>query len=244
MTGMALLAYGRTDQGRLRETNEDSFCVAPELGLLAVADGLGGRAAGETASRLAIGTVEEHVRTHGQSVASCSLPDLLTEAARVANAAIRQDAAASPDRQGMCTTLTACLVVDSAAHFVHVGDSRAYLVRGGAVRQLTQDHTLAAFRRFQGWADPDDSGASAEQKLLAALGATPWAAVDSFCQDLQPGDLLMLCTDGLANAVPPDELGMAARAPTPLADRCVHLLALANARGGVDNATVVLAEVS
>lgn len=236
-----MTAFGMTDAGRQRPSNEDAFCVEPSLGLLAVADGLGGRAAGETASHLAIFVLTNYVRSHSASATQGSFLDLLARAVQASNAALQEKGAREPKCQGMATTLTACLVADATAYFVHIGDSRAYLLRHGRITRLTEDHTLATLRRLGGRNHVEIVDSAEGKRLLSALGVLPWAGVDLFAQKLRAGDLLLLCTDGLTAGVTEEELAALGRLKLPLPDRCARLLALANERGGKDNVTVVLA---
>jgi protein phosphatase len=240
--------------------------VDPDLGLLAVADGLGGHAAGEVASRLAISVLAEYLRDHRQPTGEQSMLDLLAGAVQAGNAAIQSKIAEEPQCQGMGTTLTACLVRDGAAYFAHIGDSRAYLLRDGQITQLSEDHTLANLRRLRRGSNEVEADPSPEGKtLLSALGTSPWVGADLFTQELQAGDLLLLCTDGLTAGVTEDELAALGPFRLSFAERCERLLtlankrrketwseqrlkrgcerllALANERGGADNITVVLA---
>jgi len=263
-----MIACGATSMGRQRSSNEDAFCVESDLGLLAVADGLGGRAAGELASQLAIHVLTEQLRDHCQPPGEQSMLDLLAEAVQAANTALQKKVAEDPRCQGMGTTLTACLVREGTAYFAHIGDSRAYLLRDGQIKQLSEDHTIANLRRRRGKPDKSAVDHQPEGKmLLAVLGTSPWVGADLFAQELQSGDLLLLCTDGLTAEVTEDELAALGRFRLSWADRCVWLLTrtneqsqaawserqlkrtcerflrLANERGGRDNITVVLAAI-
>ncbi len=229
---MFIQAAGATRVGRVRHINQDAFCSEPELGLLAVADGVGGRPAGDVASRLAIATLLDYVR-QGQRTPE---PELLADAVEAANVAIRRVAAQAPDCQSMATTLTACLIRDRQAHFAHIGDSRAYLLRHGDCQRLTEDHTMAGLRRKPGVSAPPASRA-----LLAALGLNSWVGADIFSHALCAGDVLLLCTDGVTRAISQEELAGVGGSASPLAERCQILLNLADERGGEDNATVILA---
>lgn len=238
---MRMTAFGMTDPGRQRSSNEDAYCVEPSLGLLAVADGLGGRAAGETASQLAILVLTNYLRGHFESAAQGSLLDLLDRAVQASNAALQEKGAREPRCQGMATTLTACLVADTMVYFAHIGDSRAYLLRHGHITRMTEDHTVASLRRLQGHRHVQVISPADRNRLLSALGLLPWVGVDLFARRLRAGDLLLLCTDGLTAGVTEEELAALGQLKLPLPDRCARLLALANERGGKDNVTVVLA---
>ena len=240
VTGLA--AYGATDTGRRRRLNEDAYCVEPGLGLLAVADGLGGHPAGEVASSLAISLLRRHLRARLRHDDRADALDLMAEAVEAGNAAIRERMATNPLCRGMATTLTACLVKAGCAHFTHVGDSRAYLLREGRIAQLTEDHTAASLRRRQGRGGAPGRGNPSNRRLLSALGMSSWAGMDLFVQNLRIGDVLLLCTDGLTDEIDNGELAAACLLPLPLPERVARLLATANDRNGADNVTIVRAE--
>jgi PPM family protein phosphatase len=246
---MPVLACGATSTGNRAGLNEDAFCAIESLGLLAVADGLGGRTAGEIASETAIAVLQTALRrqvTGDGGTPAVPVQDILRGAVDEANRAIYGRAASSPSYQGMGSTLTACLVAGDVAHVAHIGDSRAYLLRAGGCEQLTQDHTLAALRR-QGTTstvrrgDPARSTQDGRQ-LLASLGTSPWASIDLFSQALRNGDQLLLCTDGVSTVVTEEELAAIGRGASSPASRCEQILALVAQRGGNDNATAVIAQ--
>lgn len=238
---MRMKAFGVTDAGRRPGQNEDTFCVDPDLGLLAVADGIGGRAGGEVASRLAMQAFRGQLMMDASRQAGHSELDLLSKASEAANSLILERVAEEPELQGMGTTFTACWVRGQSAHFVHVGDSRGYLLRHGRLAQLTEDHTVGNLRRRKGntsTASPSHDGGS---KLLAALGTSRWVSADFFTEQLQAGDLLLLCTDGLSVDLGTQELHSLVQRPLPLEERCASLVNLAREQGGTDDITVVLA---
>jgi protein phosphatase len=236
---MLMTACGITDTGLQRSHNEDAFCVDHEIGLLAVADGLGGRAGGEVASQLVIQELREHLEM-GKSQSSCDCGiEVLAKASEVANSAILEMVARKPELRGMGTTLTACLITGKSCHFVHIGDSRGYLLRGGMMIQLTEDHTVRSLRGLDRIACEHDGS----DKLLVALGTSKWVSADLFTEELEAGDLLLLCTDGLSTELGTEELAAIVQRPLSLEDRCAALVNLARERGGSDNITVVLAEI-
>jgi protein phosphatase len=238
---MSLAAFGATDIGRRRDLNEDAYCVEPGLGLLAVADGLGGHPAGEVASSLAISLLRHHLLARLSNDDHANALDLMAEAVEAGNAAIRERMAVNPQYRGMATTLTACLVKGGCAHFTHIGDSRAYLLRDGRIAQLTEDHTAAALRQRQGRGGAPARGNASNQRLLSALGMSSWAGMDLFVQNLRIGDMLLLCTDGLTGELSEDELASTCQLPLSLPARVERFLSLANERGGSDNITAILA---
>ena len=238
-----------TDRGRVRDSNEDSLLELAEDGLFAVADGMGGHAAGEVASRLAVETLEE--RLSGAD----GLPsaERVTGAVREANRSILRDADENPGRSGMGTTLTAlALEAGGRWRIGHVGDSRAYLYRDGELRQLTTDHSWVGKRVAAGELTREEARRHPMSSVLErALGTSRDVEVDVEEGRADAGDLFLLCSDGLSDMLPHDELETLVAgegAPEPpdgspddLADR---LVGAANRAGGRDNVTVVLVRMS
>lgn len=231
-------AAGRTDTGRRRLRNEDAFICEPPL--FAVADGMGGARAGEVAAGLAAAALEEAgAETRGaEGVAA-----LIVEA----NRRIWERSLADPRTAGMGTTVTAALV-DAAGGTVaigHVGDSRAYLLRGGTIEQLTTDHSLVAELVQSGVLTPEEAEHHPQRSAITrALGTEATVEVDGFTVVAEEGDLFLLCSDGLSTMLSDEEMTSAIES----ADGDPHLAAealveAANARGGEDNVTVVLFEM-
>lgn len=231
-------AAGVTDTGRRRLRNEDAFVCEPPL--FAVADGMGGARAGETAARLAAAVLEESSRlTNGQE----SLVALIVEA----NRRIWEQALADPAKAGMGTTVTAALV-DSPGGAVtigHVGDSRAYRMRAGTLDQLTTDHSLVAELVSSGVLTPEEAERHPQRSAITrALGTEPTVEVEAFTVAGEPGDLFLICSDGLPTMVSDDVVAQAIlSADGDPAAAAEALVAAANARGGEDNITVVLFEL-
>jgi protein phosphatase len=241
---LRLQAAGVSDAGSGRLVNQDAFCADPGLGLVAVADGMGGRAAGEVASRLAIEALRSHLEAQPDRKAGPPSLAALEAAAQAGNERILRAAARDARLQGMGTTLTAAWVCDRAANIVHVGDSRAYLHRQGHISQLTTDHTLDGLRRSQGAGAPDGRAEAGVRKLLSALGQLPRVGVDLVLVELKAGDLLILCTDGLSAHLTDEDLASKGSLPLPLAERAATMAKLAVERGSVDDVTVVLAAMT
>ena len=232
---MHLNGTGRTDIGRVRETNEDAIVVDDRV--VAVADGLGGHAGGELASRLATELLAASFR--GTSV------DELATAVRAANWVVWERASSSAALKGMGTTMCAAgLVDDDALAVVHVGDSRAYLAQEGTVHRLTEDHSVTTELIREGRLTEADAAGHPQRMILTrALGVGPEVQVDAVRRPVAPGDVLLLCSDGLFTHVPDDEIGsllLAGNSPQATVD---ELLELALTRGGEDNVSVVVAEV-
>jgi protein phosphatase len=225
-----------THQGMVRKNNEDSLFPdksgeSDGQAVLMVADGMGGHIAGEVASRLAI-----------NAAASAELePD---DRVAAANRAIREEVARQPDLEGMGTTLTLVeLEPEGVARVAHVGDSRAYLYRDGELRQLTEDHTVAAEYVALGQISADQADDHPQSHMLTrCLGLTRFVNVDRIDLDLSHGDRLLLCSDGLNSMVPAD--GIAKALTNGTADEAAwKLVEAANKAGGHDNISVIVVDV-
>ncbi len=232
-----------SDRGRVRDSNEDSVLELPEDGLFAVADGMGGHAAGEIASRLAVETLEQRLAGDG------GLPpaEQVTEVVREANRTILRDADENPGRSGMGTTLTALtLAPDGRWRIGHVGDSRAYLCRDDELRQVTTDHSWVGKRVAAGELTREEARRHPMSSVLErALGTSRDVEVDVEEGRAEAGDLYLLCSDGLTDMLPHAELEslLSESAPGPeanLDDLADRLVSAANRSGGRDNITVVL----
>jgi serine/threonine protein phosphatase PrpC len=233
-----LHSAGLTDPGRRRRHNEDAFVCEPPL--FAIADGMGGAQAGELASRLAaaaVGRGEASDLTGGDRVVA------LIEAA---NRSVYERAAGDQSVSGMGTTMTAALVEDDQVWIGHVGDSRAYLLRDGGLQQMTEDHSLVAELVRSGRLTPDEAGDHPHRSVITrALGTDPDVAVDVMPVPTQPGDVFVLCSDGLTTMVDDDTiLELLAQHRDDLDTAARALVARANDAGGEDNITVVLFEVA
>jgi serine/threonine protein phosphatase PrpC len=243
------LAYGwRTDRGLVREQNEDSVAVSPDLGLLIVADGIGGANAGDVASRTAAEVITDQFRSHSPTVASQEDARLLAEdAVMAANKAVWTMAQRTPVYAGMGTTVVLGFVGLGWMVFAHVGDSRLYRLRDAKLEQLTKDHSFIQEVVDQGFfpslADAQRYGVK-ENILTRGLGTSPQVAVDSGVVELQPNDLFLFCTDGLTGMVADDVLTrVLVNDGEDLDNLASILIDLACARGGLDNVTVALLRV-
>lgn len=234
-----------SDVGRVRTHNEDAVRVDAARGLVLVADGMGGHAAGEVASRLAVDTTHEALAgAADRGVRGEALEAELTAAVAAAGTAITRRAEAEPGCRGMGTTLLAC-VLDPAGLFrlAHIGDSRGYLLRDGALQQLTRDHTWVQREVDAGRL----SAARARRHPLSnvitrALGADSHEPPDLLRGELRPGDLLLLATDGLTGMVDDDDLATLLR-DVPSEALPQALVDAANAQGGTDNISAALVRV-
>ena len=238
MSGMSL---GRTaavsDTGRKRRHNEDTYVLEPPV--FAVVDGMGGAKAGEVASELAAEALREESREGGSG------EDAVESLIQEANRRVYQRATEDASTSGMGTTLTVALVEDDRVRFGHVGDSRAYLVRDGELIQLTEDHSLVGELVRSGKLAPEDAESHPQRSVITrALGTDPDVDVDTFTQEARPGDIFVLCSDGLYSMVGnPTILEIVERNRGDLNAAARALIAAANRAGGDDNITVVAFEI-
>jgi PPM family protein phosphatase len=232
----------RSDVGKARDRNEDSYYGGEHV--FAVADGLGGHNAGDVASRLAIEPIAGLDRRI-EEVPDDAVADALSDVVLEANRKVYRRAQDDAKVRGMGTTLTVVAVSDGSAHLAHVGDSRCYLVRDGAMSQLSSDHTLVARMVQEGKLTPEQAEVHPQRSILTrALGAEPEVDVDSLEITLVPGDLLLLCSDGLSSVVGEERIREVLSNRSGLEETCARLIDEANARGGPDNITVVLVELT
>lgn len=241
MRGLAARGTGLSELGRVRETNEDRLLLLDSAGsasLYAVADGLGGHPSGYLASELAVRTLRAEVPLLlSQGLAPREALDL---ALRHAHAAIRTRSQGE-GREAMATTCTAVLLAGREAVIGHVGDTRAYVVRGTEIRQLTTDHTLLAELAKHGSVEPEDAGSHAHRHILTrALGIGEVAPCEVSVVPVKAGDLLLLASDGVHSLVRPQEMAAILQRARDDREACRMLVGLANARGGFDNASVVI----
>jgi PPM family protein phosphatase len=256
--------FGRTDVGRMREHNEDAFVVAdltrgnatlqPEVrshaigdrgSLFMVADGMGGAAAGEIASAMAIEAV---LREVSEALAGAEAPTEDTfatgikRATAAANAEIHSFALEHPEFRGMGTTATVAGVLGDTVYLAQVGDSRAYLVRGGVAAQITKDQSLMQKLVEAGELTPEEAEQSERRNIiLQALGPEPNIKVDLTAQQLRRGDVLVLCSDGLSGQVRTEDIARVVTDEPDLMAVCKRLIDKANDAGGPDNITVIAA---
>jgi protein phosphatase len=236
-------AFGKTDIGLRREANQDHFVVDDALGLYAVADGMGGHAAGEVASQIAIEALSEVVRSNGVPETTDDAERSLTRALREGNRRIFESVLEREDWRGMGTTIVALLEVGEHALIGHVGDSRAYLLRDGRLERLTEDHSWVSEQVRLGLLTSEEAARHPMRNIVTrALGNREDVEVEVRAQTLRPGDVILLCSDGLNSMLFDDEILEALRshARDPRA-ACEDLIDRANARGGEDNVTVIVA---
>jgi protein phosphatase len=259
-----VIVFGKTDLGRTRDHNEDTFLVAdltqgnaslqPEVrdhvvgergSVFMVADGMGGAAAGEVASAMAADVILTHLReTWGSDpdATSQKFAFRLKEAVELANSKINQHSKDHPELRGMGTTVTVAGILGHELYLAQVGDSRAYLIRKGEAIQLTKDQSLMQ-RLVEAGELTEEEAEQSERKniILQALGPEPRVKVDLTYQPLSKGDTVVLCSDGLSGQVKKDEIAEMVNKNTDLVALCSRLIDMANSRGGPDNITAVVA---
>jgi serine/threonine protein phosphatase PrpC len=245
----------RTDLGRVRKNNEDSYQINPELRLFVLSDGMGGEAHGEIASNLAVQTIVSHCQQAENSRATPifgdPLPDVsertnrLASAIHLANRKVFEMASANPEQKGMGATIVAAWMEGQKLSIAHVGDSRAYLLRAGTLEQLTADHSLVAEKVRIGILTPQEADASEMQSVLTrAVGTSATVQVDATELILLVGDTLLLCSDGLTRMVTDPEIASTLLTSTSAQEAADRLIELANEYGGLDNASVIVMRVT
>ena len=244
-----------TDSGLRRSSNEDSYCTRPDLGLFVVADGMGGHVAGEVASRIAVDTIQTFIdETHGADKnrtwpfpfdPAISLDaNRLIAAFRLANHQIANAMADAADLRGMATTASALLISGAHASVAHVGDSRVYVLRGGALEQLTHDHSWVEEQVRAGTMTPIAARQHPWRNVVTrALAGGDDPEVDLSPVIVQDRDRFLICSDGLSSVVTKETIEASLAAQQGLEETCQTLITAANAAGGPDNITVALLQV-
>ena len=239
-------AQGASDPGRVREQNQDVFAVRAELGLVVLADGMGGASAGGVAAEVAVDAALEHVT--GALKRGPLQPAQLGAAVKLANERVRGMASAISAYRGMGTTLVVLWVREDKGYVAHVGDSRAYRFRAGAFEQITRDHSLV-----QEWVDtgviaPEEARTAPNRNIVTrAIGAKPTVDPEVTEVEIAANDLLLLCSDGLTGMLTDEQIEWHLRDATKdgqadLAGTAANLVDAANRAGGLDNVTVALAQ--
>lgn len=242
---LAMESAGRTDVGMVRRTNQDAFVLAEALGLGVVCDGMGGLAGGEVASQVAI---ESFVEVFRQEIEASRSADgertrrALCRAVAAANRAVRARASYDTRYRGMGTTLVAARVDGNELCVVNVGDSRAYVARGGMIKQVTVDHSYVGEQIRVGLMTEEEAKQSPYQSAITrAVGIDEDVKPDFYTEAVGAGDVVLLCSDGLLRHMKDNEIAkaMSDAAATP-GEICERLIATVNARGGSDNVTCVV----
>ena len=234
-----------TDIGRARSNNEDAVAIVQALQVAMVADGMGGYNAGEVASALAVQTITEQLTDRLSSASTCSLDirQVMQASVQQANQAIFQAALDNPSCRGMGTTLVLAVFRHDLLVLGHIGDSRCYRLRQGVLQQITRDHSWLQEQIDAGTLRPSDAERSPMRNVLTrALGVEPSVQVEINEFSVLPGDLFLLCSDGLTDRLDAEALTGLTAAALPLAAKAHSMVDRANALGGRDNISVVLVQ--
>jgi protein phosphatase len=254
LDGMRVRFSGGTDVGRKREHNEDAIHLPLEERLAIVADGMGGHASGEVASKLAVDTVVEHFKKTA-GLQSLTWPfkvdrdmraeiNRMTTSIMLANLEIHEQAAANPEQKGMGTTVDAIWFLDDAIVIGHVGDSRVYRMHDGELLQVTEDHSLINdYIKMKRVTAEEAENWPQKNVIVRALGMKDTVQVDIVTETPRLGDVYLLCSDGLTDMVGNAQIGHMLRSTRDLDQAVEMLINAANEEGGVDNITVVVARL-
>src|SRR5262245_41728041 len=230
-----------TDPGRVRKNNEDSFFADGRLGLLLVADGMGGHAGGEVASQAAAAAIVERMGS-GRDLEELDTGDLIRDAIRQADLSIHTLAEGDPALRDMGTTLVLALCRGDSIHLAHLGDSRAYLVRNGSIERLTEDHSLVAQMIKAGQITEQEAAHSSLRNVVTRSLGSEASEPELRVVEWTAGDCLLLCSDGLTNMVDDSELrSVISEGGADIEWSCREVVGRANRNGGKDNITAVLA---
>ena len=249
MAGLKVEAIGISDVGMKREKNEDAYLLRDDLGLYLVADGMGGHAGGEFASQIAVKTIEETIKNYPkyrEEVTITGTPgepepfQMLNCAIQRACKKIHEKSLEDPDLRGMGTTIVATLVNDENLWLAHVGDSRAYLIRDRNIQQLTEDHSLVHEQVKAGLLSAEEAKTHKLKNIITrSVGFQEEVEADLFNMTIKPGDLFLICSDGLTSLVEDEEIKEVLLSHDPkVAIR--KLVQMSNERGGDDNITILI----
>jgi len=246
---LSVQVAGQSDIGCVRRNNEDFFGYDEPCGIFVVCDGMGGAAAGEVASRIAVDSVLEYCRNNRRDEAIhahdsegvSTRAAFLAAAVRYANQRIHSSAAQNPEQRGMGSTIVAVLVAGAAYSVAHAGDSRVYLLRNGTIEQLTEDHSLVMEQLRHGLITAEQARRSEVQNVITrALGTEENVSVDLRDLSAQPGDTLLLASDGLTRHIEDAEILSIVSAAPSSKEACAQLVAAALKAGGHDNVTCLV----
>ncbi|SCY85331.1 Stp1/IreP family PP2C-type Ser/Thr phosphatase [Alkaliphilus peptidifermentans] len=232
-----------TDIGKVRDINEDNYCIILEdIKLFIVADGMGGHNGGEVASQIAIDAMKEHLSKYLQDEKEDeSIKGIIYEAFNRANKEICRRSNEDSECDGMGTTATLALCSNNKMYIGHIGDSRGYIIKDGAIEQVTQDHSLVAELLRKGSISEREAMKHPQKNVITkALGTDQQVKADIFLIEFNQSDILVLCTDGLSNFVDKYEIEKTVLEIDDCQKSCEKLVELANERGGYDNITVII----
>jgi len=234
-----------TDTGLIRDTNEDSYRIIPESSqnpcVAIIADGMGGHNCGEVASKMAVDYISDFIERKGSLLFSCpNVGEEIRKLVGEANTAVFEASLARPEASGMGTTLTMAVIVGSRVTVAHVGDSRLYMARSDTMRQMTQDHSYIEELIKNGTLTREEAERHPRKHVITrAIGSSKDLEVDILDFEIQKGDILLLCTDGLTNMICENEIYNIIKECEPQ-KACEKLIEAAKSKGGEDNITVIV----
>ncbi|HAM39570.1 MAG: hypothetical protein A2474_05495 [Elusimicrobia bacterium RIFOXYC2_FULL_34_12] len=250
-----ITAYGKTDQGLIRKNNEDNFSVSEDINLFLVADGMGGHASGQVASKMAVDIVKEQME-HGfknnkiedyfasMGPTKSKYANYLVNCLKIANNAIFEASQNYPQNSGMGTTIVASLIIDGKLIIAHVGDSRLYLIRDNDINPLTTDHSVVMEQVRRGLITLEQASKSDIQNILTrALGIEKTVNADVSEMPLNNDDYILLCSDGLLRMVPDEQILKTINEFKEPNLICEKLVSMANDAGGRDNITIIVVNI-
>lgn len=232
----------KTDKGNRRNDNEDSVFVMPDKQLYIVADGVGGHNSGELASRMTVGYMAQFVALHPLEFVKgdIELKDYFLTMFNGANDLVFSKSVSENENRGMATTSVLCYLRKKMAYVINVGDSRAYLVRDGVLRQITRDHSIVQEMIDNGMITKEEAAARTDKNMITkAIGGDVEIHPDFFAFETYPGDTIVMCTDGLYGEVPEDVMTKMVQSTNKMHDLAKDLVEAANKNGGNDNISVV-----
>ena len=236
----------KSDIGMKRKNNEDSCFMMPREQVYMVADGVGGNNSGETASCLAVSTIAERIKKKNPASAKNDedIIEILKDCVELANRKIINYGIKHPENRGMATTIVMCCIKGGKAYFANAGDSRAYILRGGELCQITEDHSFVNSLLKKGAISHQEAITHEKRNMITkALGAEDQVGADYYQTDIKDGDVILLCTDGLYSEVPEEDMCKAIENTDDMSELAAALVEMANNRGGRDNVTAVCLKV-
>lgn len=234
-----------SDVGKVRDINQDAYFYMEDeiLPIFIVADGMGGHKAGEVASNTAISKIVNYYNANKEKIINeeMQIPQFINESVSIANDELIKESESDEELKGMGTTITMCLVLNQEAYIGHVGDSRAYLLRDGELKQITQDHSLVGELLRTGSITKEEARNHPKKNIIMrALGTKKDIKTDVFTKSLKNGDKIVLCTDGLTNMVTDEEILDVIKNEEDTTSSCSTLVNISNKYGGIDNTTIML----
>ncbi len=239
-----ITAYGKSDIGKKRSSNQDSILVNDKLGLYAVADGMGGHKGGETASSMALDVLNTAVGKITDKKGSIQVAPFLKEAISLASMKIYERSLMDESLRGMGTTLVALFFDDGNAYIAQVGDSRVYLYRDGDLWKITEDHSLINEQIRSGLITRQEAEKLTYKNVITrSVGFEEMVSVDVYTREVDPGDMFLLCSDGLTSMLSDEDIKKAIDSGSNISESVDKLINKANDAGGADNISVILLKV-